>query len=93
MKQSNLYVLEEMPVIRAIMHLALPSVLSMLVNILYNLTDTFFIGKLHNEAMVAAVSISLPLFMVQMAIAGIFGFGGASFLSRLLGKKEFRRAR
>lgn len=93
MKKKNLYILEEMPVTRAILHLALPSVLSMLVNILYNLTDTFFIGRLHNEALVAAVSISLPLFTLQMAIAGIFGVGGASYLSRLLGKKDFQRAR
>ncbi|MFA6720759.1 MAG: MATE family efflux transporter [Candidatus Cloacimonadaceae bacterium] len=93
MKKKNIYVLEEMPVPKAILNLALPSVLSMLVNIAYNLTDTFFIGKLHNEALVAAVSISLPMFMFQMAIAGIFGFGGASFLSRQLGKKDFLRAR
>ncbi len=93
MKKKNIYVLEEMPVPKAILNLALPSVLSMLVNILYNLTDTFFIGKLHNEALVAAVSISLPLFTFQMAIAGIFGVGGASFLSRLLGQKDYQRAR
>lgn len=93
MKKKNIQVLEEMPIARAILHLALPSVLSMMVNILYNLTDTFFIGKLHNEALVAAVSISLPLFTLQMAVAGIFGVGGSSYLSRLLGRKDFRKAR
>lgn len=93
MKKSNIHILEEMPVTRAILHLALPSVLSMLVNILYNLTDTFFIGKLNDPYQVAAVSISLPLFTFQMAISGIFGQGGASYLSRLLGKKDFGQAR
>ncbi len=93
MKKNNLYVLEQMPVGSAILNLALPSVLGMLVNIFYNLTDTFFIGKLHNEALVAAVSISLPAYTFQMAIAGIFGFGGASYLSRLLGKKDYQSAR
>ncbi|MDI9524996.1 MAG: MATE family efflux transporter, partial [Candidatus Cloacimonadota bacterium] len=93
MKKKNIQVLEEMPIARAILHLTLPSVLSMMVNILYNLTDTFFIGKLHNEALVAAVSISLPLFTLQMAVAGIFGVGGSSYLSRLLGRKDFRKAR
>ena len=48
MKNRNIHVLEEMPVSRAIIYMALPSVLSMLVNILYNLTDTFFIGKLND---------------------------------------------
>lgn len=93
MNKKNLYVLEQTPVSRAILHLALPSVLSMLVNIVYNLTDTFFIGKLHDPALVAAVSISLPVFTFQMALAGIFGVGGASFLSRLLGKKDYQQAR
>ncbi len=93
MKKSNLHVLEEMPITRAIIHMALPSVLSMLVNILYNLTDTFFIGKLNDPVQVAAVSIAMPVFGFQMAIAGIFGAGGGSYLSRLLGKRDFEQAR
>lgn len=92
MKKEKLYILEQMPITRSIIHLALPSVLSMLVNILYNLTDTFFIGKLNDPYQMAAVSIALPLFTFQMAIAGIFGIGGGSYLSRLLGKKEFQAA-
>ncbi|MDD2210652.1 MAG: MATE family efflux transporter [Candidatus Cloacimonetes bacterium] len=93
MKANKIYVLESMPVPRAIMNLAIPSVLSMLVNILYNLTDTFFIGKLNDPFQVAAVSVSLPLFMLQMAMAGVFGIGGGSYLSRLLGKKDYLAAR
>lgn len=93
MKENKLYVLESMPVPRAIMNLAIPSVLSMLVNILYNLTDTFFIGKLNDPYQVAAVSISMPLFMLQMAMAGVFGIGGGSYLSRLLGKKDYDSAK
>ncbi len=85
--------LAEMPVTRAILHLALPSVLSMLVNVFYNLTDTFFIGKLNDPIQMAAVSISLPLMMFQMSIAGIFGHGGGSYVSRLLGKKDYDSAR
>lgn len=93
MKENKIYVLESMPVPRAIMHLAIPSVLSMMVNILYNLTDTFFIGKLNDPYQVAAVSISMPLFIMQMAMAGIFGIGGGSYLSRLLGRKDIESAK
>ena len=93
MNKERLYILESMPVPKAIVHLALPTVLSMIVQILYNLTDTFFIGKLNDPYQVAAVTISLPLFMVQMAMAGVFGNGGASYLSRLLGMKDFQTAR
>jgi multidrug efflux pump len=93
MKENKIYVLESMPVPRAIMNLAIPTVLSMMVNILYNLTDTFFIGKLNDPYQVAAVSISMPLFTLQMAMAGVFGIGGGSFLSRLLGQKDMESAR
>ncbi|MCB5265799.1 MAG: MATE family efflux transporter, partial [Candidatus Cloacimonetes bacterium] len=79
MKENKIYVLESMPVPKAIMNLAIPSILSMMVNILYNLTDTFFIGKLNDPYQVAAVSISLPLFTLQMAMAGVFGVGGGSY--------------
>ncbi|MDD4815336.1 MAG: MATE family efflux transporter [Candidatus Cloacimonetes bacterium] len=92
MKENKIYVLESMPIPKAIMNLAIPSVLSMLVNILYNLTDTFYIGKLNDPFQVAAVSISLPLFSLQMAMAGVFGIGGGSYLSRLLGKKDMQSA-
>jgi len=90
---SKLLILERAPVPQAILHLAIPTILSMMVQILYNLTDTFFIGKLNDPYQVAAVTIALPVFMIQMAIAGIFGNGGASYLSRLLGNKSYYEAR
>ncbi len=93
MKENKIYVLERMPILKAIMNLAIPSVLSMLVSVVYNLTDTFFIGKLNDPFQVAAVSISLPLFTLQMAMAGVFGVGGGSYLSRLLGSKEMEKAK
>ena len=92
-KHNNIFILEEMPIFEAILSLALPSMLSMLINILYNLTDTFFIGQLKDPNAMAGVSIALPLFTMQAAIAGIFGVGGASYLSRLLGKKDYYQAK
>lgn len=93
MDKSTLHILEEMPVRKAIVTLAIPTVVSMLVQILYNVTDTFFIGKLNDPIQLAAVSICFPLFMLQMAISGIFGNGAASYISRLLGQKEYNSAR
>jgi len=81
-----------MPIVRAIFVLAFPTILSMLVQVLYNLTDTYFIGKLNDPLQVAAITIALPIYMLQMALAGIFGAGGASYISRLLGKKEYTLA-
>ncbi|HNX03047.1 MAG TPA: MATE family efflux transporter, partial [Candidatus Cloacimonas sp.] len=93
MKHSKIEILENTPVAYSILYLALPSMLSMLVNILYNLTDTFFIGKLNDPFKVAGVSVALPYYNMLMAIAGIFANGGASYLSRLLGKKDLDAAR
>jgi len=93
MDEAKLHILREMPVPKAIMHLAVPTILSMVVQIVYNLTDTFFIGMLNDPYQVAAVTIALPVTMFQMAMAGIFGNGGGSYLSRLLGKREYNTAR
>ncbi len=93
MDEKKLYTLREMPVFKAILHLAIPTVLSMIVQILYNLTDTFFIGMLNDPYQVAAVTIALPVSLFQMAMAGIFGNGGGSYLSRLLGMRDFPRAK
>lgn len=93
MDKNRLYILGEMYVPKAILQLAVPTVLSMVVQILYNLTDTFFVGKLNDPYQVAAVTISLPIFMMQMALSGIFGNGAASYISRLLGEKNYEGAR
>lgn len=93
MDPKRLHVLESMPVPKAILALALPTVLSMVVQIFYNVTDTFFIGKLNDPYQIAAVALAMPVTMFQMAVAGIFGNGGASYLSRLLGQRKYPTAR
>lgn len=82
-------IFEKMSVPKAVAMLAIPTVLSQLVNIIYNLTDTFFIGKTGDPFQAAAVNISFPLFFMFIVIANLFGMGGGSLISRLLGKKEY----
>ena len=82
------HILESMPVYRAIWTLALPTMMAMLVQVIYNMTDTFFIGKLNEPNMVAAIAISMPVFMMIQAFGNIFAVGGASLISRLLGQGE-----
>lgn len=65
----------------------------MVVQIFYNLTDTFFVGRLNDPFQMAAVSVSFPIFMITMAVSGIFGFGASSFISRLLGQKNYLMAK
>ena len=66
-------------------HLALPVVFSMVVTLVYNLADTFFIARTNDPMLVAGVSLCAPLFTALMALGNIYGQGGSSLISRLLG--------
>lgn len=76
---------------KAVATLALPTVLSMLVTIFYNMADTFFVGQTGDPNQVAAVSLATPVFLFLMAVGNMFGIGGCSLISRLLGQGEKER--
>lgn len=78
------YLFEEMPVHKAVATLAIPTVISQLVTMVYNLADTFFIGQIGNPVMVAAVSLVSPWFNLLTALGNLFGLGGSSLISRML---------
>lgn len=59
---------------------------AMLMVLVYNLADTFFIGQTHDALQVAAVSLATPVFLIFMAVGTIFGIGGTSVISRALGE-------
>ncbi len=80
------------PVTKAILKMSIPVVLGMMVQVLYNLVDTFFIGKLNDPNQLAAVNITTPILTLMMAIASIVSTGAASYISRSLGKKDNQSA-
>lgn len=82
-------IFEKMSIKKAVFTLALPTVLSQLVSMIYNLTDTYFIGQVNDPFQVAAVNVSFPIFFVLIVFANLFGIGGGSLVSRLLGKKDY----
>ncbi|TGE31746.1 MATE family efflux transporter [Desulfosporosinus sp. Sb-LF] len=84
--QKSLYYLEKAPVSKAIMHMVIPMMLSFIATIIYNITDAFFIGKLDNTAMMAAVTLALPFSTFLMALSNLFGVGSGTYVSRLLGE-------
>lgn len=84
--KDNTLVFSEYKIPKAVATLAIPSVLGMLINIIYNLADTFFVGQTGDANQVAAVSISTPLFLISMAVGNLFGVGGCAFISRSLGE-------
>ncbi len=92
MNDKRIKILGQAPVTQAILKMSLPVVMGMMVQVLYNLVDTFFIGKLGDANQLAAANLTTPLFMIMMAIAGIIGTGASSYISRSLGENDYDRA-
>lgn len=90
---SNTDIFEKMPVARAVKTMAVPTVISQLIILIYNMADTFFIGRTNNPFMVAGVSLILPIFNITLSIAGVAGVGGSALISRLLGEKRSDEAK
>lgn len=93
MDQKSLYYLEKAPVSKAIMHMVIPMMLSLIATIIYNITDAFFIGKLENTPMMAAVTLALPFSAILMALGSLFGVGSGTYVSRILGENNVDKAK
>lgn len=89
MKNKNIDLLANQPVSKAIIKLSIPMVMGMMVQVFYNLVDTYFIGLLRDSNQLAAANISLPIFMLLMGTASIIGTGSSSYISRCLGKTDY----
>lgn len=83
---------ENMPVRKAVLTLAVPTVVSQLIVLIYNIADTWFTGQTGDSRQVAAVTVSYPLFMLLGGLGNLFGIGGGSLISRLLGRGEAENA-
>ena len=81
------------PVPRALFTMAVPTIISQLINLIYNMVDAFFIGRTGNSYMMAATSLTLTLVMMNVALSNLFGIGGGSQFARLMGVKKTREAR
>lgn len=90
-KNNRIYILREEKVGKAILKLGIPTMIGMMVSALYNLVDAFFVSKL-GTAQMGAVSVVYPIGVIILGIGLLFGSGAASYLSRLLGDKDYERA-
>ena len=77
------------PVPKAIFTMAVPTVISQLINLIYNIVDTFYIGRTGNSTMMAAASLALTLVMLNTAFSNLFGIGGGSLIARLMGVQRY----
>ena len=84
--EQQVFDLDNLP--RTYFKQALPVVLGMVVTLIYNLADTFFIAQTGDTALVAGVSLCGPVFTALMAFGNIYGQGGSSLISRLLGRQD-----
>ena len=92
-KNDKTELFETMPVGKALLSMAIPTIISQLITMIYNLADTFFIGMSNDPYKVAAASVVGVLFFMLNSLANLFGVGGGSLLSRLLGEKRDDDAR
>lgn len=86
MNNNDLF--EKVPISKAYFKLALPVVLSMVISLVYNMVDTFFVAQTQNTNLVAGVSLCAPIFTLMIALGDIFSIGGSSVISRLFGQKQ-----
>lgn len=84
--ENSLSAYDSMSVKKAVIQNAIPAIIAMMMALVYNLADTFFIGLTHDDLQVAAVSLATPVFLIFMALGTIFGIGGTSVISRAMGE-------
>lgn len=85
---TNQYYFEKAPVSKAVAKMAIPTIITQLVFVIYNMVDTFFIGQTHDPVQVAAVSLTTPVFVILTGLGNQFGIGGSSVISRAMGEKK-----
>ncbi len=87
-KLSKTELFEKVSIPRALAAMGIPTIISQLINLIYNIVDAFFIGRTGNSYMMAATTVTLTLTMLNVAFSNLFGVGGGSLIARLMGQKR-----
>ena len=87
-KLSKTELFERAPIPKALAAMGIPTIISQLINLIYNMVDTFFIGRTGNSYMIGATTVTLTLTMLNVAFSNLFGIGGGSLIARLMGQKR-----
>lgn len=91
--EKNQEIFEKVSIPKAVATMAIPTIISMLVTMVYNMADTYFIGQTNNALMVSAVSLVAPVFTVYTAFGNLFGIGGSTAISRSMGIGSHERVK
>ncbi|MDN4067869.1 MATE family efflux transporter [Paenibacillus vini] len=89
MDSENLHYFEKAPIGKAVAHFAVPMMLGTSMSVIYSILNAYFLGTLHNTAMLTSLALTLPLFAAIMALGNLIGIGSGAFISRLLGEKRY----
>ena len=79
--QDKKALFENVPIPRALAAMAVPTIISQLINLVYNIVDTFYIGRIGNPYMTAATTICWTLVMLIVALSNLYGVGGGSLIA------------
>ncbi|HDH6736797.1 TPA: multidrug efflux MATE transporter MepA [Staphylococcus aureus] len=93
MKDEQLYYFEKSPVFKAMMHFSLPMMIGTLLSVIYGILNIYFIGFLEDSHMISAISLTLPVFTILMGLGNLFGVGAGTYISRLLGAKDYSKSK
>lgn len=93
MKDEQLYYFEKSPVFKAMMHFSLPMMIGTLLSVIYGILNIYFIGFLEDSHMISAISLTLPVFAILMELGNLFGVGAGTYISRLLGAKDYSKSK
>lgn len=91
LREKRIYA--DYPVPKAVAAMVIPTIISQIITVIYNLADTWYVGLTGNAAAVAAISLCLPVYNIMTAIANLFGIGGSSVITRAVGENHHHRAR
>lgn len=86
---QKIILFEKAPVPKAVMQMAVPTIISSLVMVIYNLADTYFVGMLNDPIQNAAVTLAAPVLLAFNAVNNLFGVGSSSMMSRALGSRDY----
>lgn len=87
--KQKIILFEKAPIPKAVMTMAVPTIISSLVMVIYNLADTYFVGMLNDPIQNAAVTLAAPVLLAFNAVNNLFGVGSSSMMSRALGSREY----
>lgn len=87
--EQKIELFERTAIPKAVMQLAVPTIISSLVMVIYNLADTYFVGKVNDPVQNAAVTLAGTVLLAFNAVNNLFGVGSSSMMSRALGRKDY----